>query len=339
MSQSGDNAVKRFISEMPKWAIGLMAGGALVFVALAVGFVVASQPEFLGGYHRYEREFETLEKSAHAGLRCDQCHADPRGPLVHNALLVGEFYRGLVRKPAEPAFVKVATPSNAACNTCHFEDWSDDASRTLVVPHPAHLRVATEKRECVTCHKWTAHEEEYVERHKKMPFSAVCASFGCHVGYKQKDQCLNCHHTLSEKEGEWKETHKETVREAGPNGCLERCHDADQCRQCHTTGKRPQFEERFRSASQKAIEREHVKKDWIEKHGSLARTGPDKCLTCHVSKGECDDCHSQRPDFHGSEKTWLTRHQKIAEADEARCLVCHEKSWCEECHEQFKEMR
>ena len=86
------------------------------------------------------------------------------------------------------------------------------------------------------------------------------------------------------------------------------------------------------------IERAHVKKDWIAKHGTFALADQSKCLVCHVSEGECRDCHSKRPAFHGSQASWLGRHKDLAK-NKKRCLTCHEKKWCDECHKQFKEMR
>lgn len=309
----------------------------VVAVIIALGFT--SRPSFLARYESLERSFKTLDSSGHTGLRCDQCHVDSRAGVVRTAARVGDFYRGLVSTPSEPSFMRVGEVASERCLTCHEEDWSDDAKRTSKIPHPAHLRVASETRECVTCHKWTAHEEAYMEKHKAMPFSGVCASFGCHVGFKQPDECKTCHHTLQDAKGEWKEIHPQTVRSSGPNGCLESCHDADQCRLCHTTGKRPEFTGNVAQTGMKAIEREHVKKDWLKKHGSLALKDQQKCMACHVSLGECQDCHQRRPAFHGAKSTWLNKHQKLAKNNEKRCLACHEQPWCDECHKQFKEMR
>jgi hypothetical protein len=311
---------------------------AVASIAVAVGVVATSSPAFLGGYHDYEQNYEGLQVSEHSELACDACHVDDRGALVREAALVGDFYRGLLDKPDQPVFVQMSTPPNDACLECHLWDWSEDSSRTANVPHPAHLRVANETRECVECHKWTGHEEEYIEEHKGMPFSNVCASFGCHAGTKALDECGSCHHGLQEDRGEWVEIHEETVRSYGPNACLEACHDADQCRQCHTTGVKPDFPENITGLAVQRIEREHVKPDWMEQHGTLALEDEEKCFVCHVSVGECEDCHSERPAFHGLESTWLNRHAEFAE-DERRCLVCHEAEWCEECHDQFKEMR
>lgn len=317
-------------------AIGLLAA---IIVASAVAVYFTSRPGFYARYAHLERNYNALQTSVHKGMRCDQCHTDRRGSLVHEAALVGDFYWSLLRSSKEPRFVKMTAPGSSACLTCHRYDWSDSAVKTMKIPHPAHLRVASETRECVLCHKWTAHEEVYMEKHKAMPFSTVCASFECHVGTKPAADCKNCHHALQESLGVWKETHPQTVREHGPNACLEACHTADQCRLCHTTGKTPVFAATIAQSGVKAIEQQHVRSDWLAKHGTMALQDQSKCLICHVSEGECQDCHSKRPAFHGSQETWLGQHQPLAKKDQRRCLTCHQESWCKECHDQFKEMR
>ncbi len=321
----------------------VMLVGAVVVVVLVIAVAVALQlttsAAFLGGYASLEREYMTLQSSGHSSLSCDQCHVGPAGDDVgYRVALVGDFYRGLFSNPDSPAYVKINTPTNEACLSCHADDWSNESSRTVELPHPAHLRVAEESRECVACHKWTAHEEDYIERHKTMPFSGVCASFECHAGWKTVVECGSCHHAVKDEAAEWTVEHKDVVADVGPNACLESCHDADQCRQCHTTGVRPDFPEQGTNAGLKVIEAAHVKPDWMEQHGTFALRDEAACFECHVSVGECESCHAQRPEFHGPKETWLNRHADLAD-DERRCLTCHEKNWCEECHDKFKEMR
>ena len=317
-----------------------VAALTIVVIGVVVAEYFVSQPSFFGAYAGLETNYQTLDESGHNGLTCNDCHVDSRGILVAGVALVGDFYSGLVNRPDEPRYIELRSPRSDACLNCHNEDWSDNTSRTAEIPHPAHMRVAEETRECVECHKWTAHEEEYIDRHKEMPFSSVCASFECHAGWKTVEECQSCHHAVQEDEVEWTLIHKETVQESGPNGCLETCHDAGQCTQCHTTGVRPEFPEIGPESGLKAIEQEHVKQDWMEQHGEYALDDDSKCFACHVSVGECEKCHEQRPEFHGLESTWLNRHAELAEneRDERRCLTCHEKDWCEECHDQFDEM-
>ena len=322
---------------MPRWVLWVALGiVAVLAIGIVVGLYATSRPSFYARYRLYKRNYTTLQSSAHEGLRCGQCHGGTTGAVGY-AARVGDFYRGIAKTPKQPIFVELSTPMSDACRKCHMYDWSDNAKRTAKIPHPAHLRVADEPRECVKCHKWTAHEESYMQKHKSMPFSTVCASFGCHVGWKTTDECGSCHHSLQEGKGEWKKVHRVTVQAFGPNGCLESCHDAGQCRQCHTTGKRPAFKAGG-VAGVTQIEREHVKRNWLAKHGAFALADESKCLICHVSEGECQDCHAKRPAFHGSPSTWLTRHKDLSK-NKKRCLTCHKQRFCDDCHKQFKEMR
>lgn len=345
------DGVRALLAKTPRW-VGLVIAAliAVVIIAVTVALVSTSRSAWYGSYADLANNYENLQDSVHADLRCEQCHYDERGPFAHEVALVGEFYGDLVAPTEDLRFVQMATPTREACLTCHHEDWSDNASRTVKIPHPAHLRVADVTDECVECHKWTGHDEVYIERHKEMPFSSVCASFDCHAGWKSTQECGDCHHVVQEDAGDWRVVHKETVRLAGPNGCLEACHDADQCRQCHTTGKRPDFPKDAPGTTLKALEREHVKDDWMQKHGAAGLADEEACFTCHVSAAECEDCHSERPEFHGLKGTWLNRHAEFASDmkdgksvpnpdKEKRCLVCHERQYCDDCHEQFEEMR
>lgn len=317
------------------WAgIGLAVA---IVAAIAVPVVATSQTSYLNRYHDLQRRYTTLASSVHSDIPCLTCHAAKTG-VAGVVARVGEFYGSLIETPTAPAFTELAAPTDAACLACHSYVWSDEASRTAKVPHPAHLRTITETRSCVSCHKWTAHEETYQARHTTMPFSAVCASFPCHVGTKASTDCVTCHHVLQERNGDWKAIHPTAVRENGPNGCLESCHEVKQCEECHTTGKATTLPSSIATAGVTTIEQQHVKPDWLAQHGTVALEGPAKCQTCHVSDGECLDCHAQRPAFHGPRSTWLTRHVPLSK-DARRCLTCHRQPMCDDCHAQFKETR
>jgi hypothetical protein len=286
-------------------------------------------------YHSLQRRYATLETSAHRGLPCSACHASKPG-LSGVFARVGDFYGSFLGTVTVPAFTDLAPPTDAACLACHSQDWSGEGTRTARVPHPAHLRTVSESRDCVVCHRWTAHEEVYQAKHTTMPFSAVCASFPCHVGTKVGSDCADCHHVLQEGGGGWLAVHPTVVRASGPNDCLESCHKVAQCEQCHTTGKVSDLPSSDATAGVTAIGVLHVKADWLSQHGTIALQDPSKCASCHVSEQECQDCHSQRPAFHGPQATWLTRHKDFA-TDTRRCLTCHTQATCDACHAQFKE--
>jgi hypothetical protein len=309
----------------------------VLLLALGAGLFITASPTFFARYAGLARRTASLQTSLHRDLSCWDCHGDGLGPVAYRLALVGDFYRSLVTKEMYPAYVHFDKPTREACYECHRGAWSFDLKRTTKVPHPAHLRVSTERRDCVPCHKWTAHEEAYMEKHKTMPFSGVCVSYGCHAGFKPVTQCDSCHHTLRPAK-QWSKDHPQAVRTLGGNGCLEKCHEVQQCQLCHTTGKRPVFKGLQAQSGTKAIEVLHAKPDWIQKHGAQALADEKKCMLCHISTGECKDCHSLRPAFHGSTATWIGAHKGPGK-DKARCLACHKESWCKACHDQFKEMR
>ncbi len=310
----------------------------LVAVAAIVALVATSTPQFFSRYHLLERRYVNLEASAHEGIGCRSCHETQ--PVANGLALIGDYYASFFKTDDTPRFFQFAPPRNETCLKCHETAWSSDATRTARIPHPAHTRVASETRVCVDCHKWTAHLENYAEEHKEMPFSGVCVAYGCHVGTKDTDQCFQCHHVLHESGEEWRAEHPRVVEVAGENPCLESCHDVDQCQLCHTTGKRPEFSGVPIEIGMKAIEKLHVTPEWTTRyHGEEALKDKSKCLRCHRSQGECDECHRQRPEFHGEPLTWIGRHQKYTkDINDPRCLTCHKKPWCEDCHKQFEEM-
>jgi len=316
----------------------LVALFVLAVVAVALPLTATSTPKFFSRYHLLQRRYVNLSGSAHEGIGCRVCHETQ--PIENGAALVGDFYAGLVKVGETPKYFKFAPPTNDACLQCHDEDWSHDATRTARIPHPAHVRVADETRPCTGCHKWTAHLETYMEKHKKMPFSGVCVSYGCHVGTKQPDQCYDCHHVLEQTAAEWDEKHPEVAMTAGESSCLESCHEVEQCQTCHTTGKKPDFGTPTIQVVPGTIEALHTSPDWTGKyHGTEALKNRDKCMICHQNQDECAECHRFRPAFHGKPLTWIGTHAKhTKDVADPRCIECHKKAFCEDCHAKFKEM-
>jgi hypothetical protein len=336
--QKGLEALVGWIRRYPAAAVAIV-----VVVAALVAMppiLTSASPGYFGRYHSLAKNAQALEASSHSGIGCRECHTGTRGKVVDSFAVIGDFYMGLVKAPRSPIFVAFNRPANEACMKCHETDWSTDSKRTQRIPHPAHLTVSGETRECVKCHKWTAHRETYMKKHKEMPFSGVCVAYGCHVGWKTKDDCSTCHHVLYRTEEEWKKAHPQVVWSYGDSGCLEKCHEPDQCRLCHTTGKKPEIRGVVTEAGLKTIERLHVRPDWIDTHGAEALKDQSRCMRCHISTGECQNCHARRPAFHGSTRSWIGTHKDVAKkVDDPRCLTCHKKKVCDDCHAQFKEMQ
>jgi hypothetical protein len=315
-------------------AVAVLAAVAVV----AVPLLATMDAGFFSRYHLLERRYVNLEGSVHEGIGCRTCHET--APVANGMALVADFYRSLVMTEPLPAYFEFGPPRREACLACHADDWSSETSRTARIPHPAHQRVSSETRDCVGCHKWTAHLETVMQKHKTMPFSGVCVAYGCHVGTKQTKQCFDCHHVLHEDSEQWVARHPAVVRATGENACLEACHQVAQCQLCHTTGERPKFTGLTIEIGMKEIEKLHVRDDWTARfHGTEALKDEKRCLLCHVTQAECAECHRERPRFHGSTSTWMGRHKNSTKrVDDPRCLICHDRVWCEDCHKQFKEM-
>lgn len=319
-----------------KIAIGAVL--ILIAIAIAVPLVLMSRPAYFAERLGYEEMYAALEESTHVGIGCSDCHGRSGQAVRDAAAATGEFYRSFFVDTGAPLYVDMQAPTREACLACHETDWFHDTERITRIPHPAHLAVRREVRDCVGCHKWTAHQEDELENHQTMPFSGVCASYGCHVGWNEPGTCVNCHHSLEEEEGAFATAHPDIVLASGDNTCLESCHDIKQCQQCHTTGVSPDFGPVDVESALKEIEALHVRATWVVQHGTKALEDQSKCMRCHVSTGECDSCHERRPDSHGPGDTWIGQH-KNANAEEPRCITCHDAVWCEDCHRQFKEMR
>jgi hypothetical protein len=323
----------------PTWAKSL---GTAIVISAVLGIALPawamSQPAYLSRLPELSGSQQTLSKSAHAGIACVRCHDDRRGTAVRTVTLTLDFYRTVADPGAGLRFAETGSPDNAACLSCHAEEWSYDSKRTAKIPHPAHLRVSTETRRCSGCHKWTAHREKEQEEHKSMPLSSVCGAYGCHAGEQREDTCASCHHTLGDQPQDWARNHSQSIPLVGAPGCLERCHEAAQCQQCHTTGKSP-FKNGLGVTGTSLLEARHSRPDWANTHGTDALGDKSKCMTCHVSEGECISCHSRRPASHGRpQDTWIGTHKNAVKSDK-QCLTCHKKAWCDECHKQFKETR
>lgn len=134
----------------------LVIGAILTMIAVVLAtppVVTTVAPGYFARYHDLEVNYDALQTSLHAGIECRACHSDSRGPVFAGLALVGDFYVGLVRPAGAPAFITFERPTRDACLACHDTQWSHEAERIALIPHPAHARAVAETRECVECHK------------------------------------------------------------------------------------------------------------------------------------------------------------------------------------------
>lgn len=328
---------KTLRQRLPLLAGGLVA--VLVFLVVGAALFATSSPAFFAKYSHLRPRYESWMTSKHKDVSCAECHQGDQSSVGYRFALVRDFYRSLAgAKSKSPDAVRLQRPTRDACLKCHEEAWSIDSAKLLRVPHPAHDRAADETRDCVKCHKWTAHVERYQEKHKNIPFTGICTSYGCHVGTKSKNECRFCHHSQSFAEAKWRDLHPKVVQASGSSSCLDYCHETKQCRDCHTAGKEPKMGKGSVSAAVGSISRLHSEPKWLDKHGKKAREDRTRCFYCHGSDAECKECHSRRPKFHETKAVWLGRHQEVGK-DKSRCLACHTEKECSDCHRIFKEGR
>ena len=294
-----------------------------VAVAVAVPLVATSTPEFFSRYHLLEPPLREPRGLGARGHRLPR-RATRRSRSPNGVALIADFYTSLVTTETRCRRTSSSRrPRREACLAVPRGRLEHRRRRAPTrIPHPAHLRVASETRDCVDCHKWTAHLETYMDKHKKMPFSGVCVAYGCHVGTKTTEQCFDCHHVLHET--------ADAVEDGAPAGrrrppartpASSRATRSSSASSATRPARRPKFTglpDRGRHEG----DREAARQAGLD---AAATTAPrrsrtrQKCLLCHQSEGECDECHLQppgvprrdrRPGSAGtasSPKTWTTR--------------------------------
>jgi len=138
---------------------------------------------------------------------------------------------------------------------------------------------------------------------------------------KLKVACVTCHADLVHAAGTDESTKPRMQT------CL-RCHDGvtakSECNACHREKDRPES---------------HGAKDWLVVHPE--RQNQEDCAKCHGwNDAWCAECHSNRPESHGSgdkPAVWRAAHGKAVE-DRRNCEACHQAAFCERCHGEVPQL-
>lgn len=74
--------------------------------------------------------------------------------------------------------------------------------------------------------------------------------------------------------------------------------------------------------------------DFLETHSMEARSGSDRCTTCHEGSDTCALCHDgENIDLLTHPRNWLFLHSIEARHGQSDCASCHSnESFCSECH-------
>jgi hypothetical protein len=245
---------------------------ALVVVILVVipGYV-ATRPRYLQRYGHLSPSYQTWNTSVHAQVPCQKCHVKPGliAQTAYSVKMLGQFYASLVLPNQQPKFL--ATPTNAACQSCHLDLRTVSPSGDLNIPHRAHVTML--KMDCVKCHSYLVHQPSPEGKHT--PRMATCLT--CHNGRQAKNACSTCHTNKAlpdnHRAADWVVIHPQMQDKVD----CKQCHawTSNWCAECHS--RRP---------------RSHGV-DWRAKHGLKVQTRRN-CEVCHQA-AFCIRCHGENP--------------------------------------------
>ncbi len=252
-----------------------IAGAALVALLLLIVLpaYLSMQPGYFGRYPSLADKHGPWKTSAHAEVRCEQCHVPPKllAQTAYRARMVGEFYVSLVSRSGVPAVF--GKPTNAACLSCHYDLRTISPKGDLQIPHKAHVNIL--KMRCVECHGYLVHEKSPEGKHT--PRMADCLR--CHDGDTADNACTSCHTEkaapATHRAANWKVVHGTDASAPGAK-CAD-CHKFTDkwCADCHS--RRPQS---------------HTK-DWRSVHGKQVAKHRN-CEACHAASF-CVRCHGEVP--------------------------------------------
>jgi len=252
----------------------LLVAGIVVVVLLALVIVpgyIATRPSFMQRYSHFNGEYKSWSTSVHAQVPCQRCHVAP-GILAqtgYSARMLGEFYLSAFNPSRQPKLFPV--PTNAACQSCHYELRTVSPSGDLNIPHRAHVGVL--KLDCVRCHKYLVHEKSPEGKHS--PPMSICLT--CHDGKQAKNACSTCHTNkdipANHRDPNWIVIHPQMQ---GKVDC-KTCHKWTEhwCAECHA--RRP---------------KSHTA-DWRTLHGQQVKVRRN-CEACHPASF-CIRCHGVVP--------------------------------------------
>lgn len=301
---------------------------------------------------------------------CDSCH--------HGEAVKFEYDKKVSWTTQHPK--AVAASGVKSCETCHAAkfcvdchtgkkvvpgshkqgQWTHASKKTVTVygksaaePHALHALEAeksmetcavchgdggTEAKFCKSCHKLELpHPDQFKKNHvsgRKTP--GTCSN--CH---QWKELCSNCHHVGSSYTKSWISIHGTSVNDNGAGGCVEKCHEKNDCVTCHT-------KRTVKPASHGTSKFVRDFSGENAQHVKLYEKDGDTCTYCHAGSADklptgkfCNRCHKitmPHPDGFGAKGAGNGgEHQKLLTAKKvsrATCANCHKTSFCDSCHHE-----
>jgi nitrate/TMAO reductase-like tetraheme cytochrome c subunit len=299
-----------------------------------VGFALlwTSTATFCSLCHTMKATVTAYEKSAHAGVNCEQCHTKP-GPfffLTSKLEALQEPVKQFTGNYEEPILGVV---QNASCRRCHTdEQLFPTISRSGINVNHEHLIEAG--YQCVTCHSTVAHLDAVPEGARTEPTMDQCLV--CHNNhYTAADgtvavsRCDLCH--VKPAPGTRPETHTTDWLEIhGSAGILSTCTACHPQKPGEQSSAGAQYVSGLNCVScHHGIVMPHPDA-WLQEHGGVSlKKGEGSCTQCHDAKTYCAGCHHV-PMPHPAD--WVSAHPRIARADAATCMNCHKAENCNACH-------
>jgi hypothetical protein len=304
------------------WLIGLPAAVkatsvAVIVAAGAAGSVAGYQVydfvehdnRFCTGCHVMADAYLRFEESAHVGLGCKDCHAQPRTESAR------QLYLWVLARPEE---VGPHSPvPDARCTSCHIDDdpesqWPQIAAS---LGHRIHFESDdTELREvmCVSCHgvavhEWTTATSTCGDCHE----AEARAQLG-RMGAETELHCVACHDFMAE----------DPTDLPGAHEGMAILPDAPQCMACHDM--------------EEILPEEEFEAD---PHGAVcgACHNPHEQDTPFDAIGTCQDCHVDV-------ETLTIFHTGTHAPLLPNCAECHsahtwsvEGTQCQDCHDTVME--
>lgn len=206
------------------------------------------------------------------------------------------------------------------CGTCHVEAEFCMNCHGMEMPHSDAFKEPT--------------EEAAAEGHPEVAKAKFDKCVLCHNPAKTFF-CDNCHHGEKsnwefDAKQPWRAQHAKTVTKNGVAGCLEVCHEAKFCADCHKTLKKAPSS--------------HAAKDWLRKpeaeigvHAANHNAEPTACEVCHGPKAPngnnfCKGCHKYELP-HPEE--FREFHAATGKKAPATCQYCHTfTEVCSNCHHE-----
>jgi len=292
----------------------------VVVVIIGASLAATSTARFCSTCKSHVPYVRAYEKSAHAGVNCEQCHTQP-GPFFFLTSKMEALQQPIAQLTGDYQKPIVGFVLNQSCRRCHT---NDQMFRVIVKNgiRVQHKHLIAAGFLCMRCHSTTAHGNAVPPGSRTYPSMDQCLV--CHnnhytdaAGQVAVSRCDLCHATpprgaqpLSHKNPQWPKRH-------GSIGILSTCsacHIAkDACSKCHN-----------------GIEMPHAA-TWMAQHGATVKAdGRRVCSQCHDVKTYCDTCHQVKMPH---PKDWIGKHSvTAARVGTDTCFNCHVVANCQACH-------